>query len=181
MSFPSFSTGEVLTAADMNAVGLWKVAEFSTTSGVAVTSPTVFSSVYDNYRIVISNMESSSPGGGYYLALGSSITGANHYQGGFFVTPPGGTVVGWSRNASATLIIGTSNGGAKFGTSFDICGPNLPSLTHFPQLTGYSENGALGTSSGLQNSTTQFTTFTLGSAGATFSSGTVSVYGYKKG
>jgi hypothetical protein len=181
MSFPSFATGEVLTAADMNAVGLWKVAEFSTTSGVAVTSPTVFSSVYDNYRIVISNMESSSPGGGYYLALGSATLGSAHFQGGFYVTPPSSTLNGYSRNSTDRLIIGTSNAGGKFGTSFDICGPNLPSITHFPQLTGYAENGALGVSSGLQNSTTQFTTFTVSAAGATFSSGTVSVYGYKKG
>jgi hypothetical protein len=181
MTFPVFSAGEVLRAQDMNAVGLWKIAQFSTTSGVAVTSPTVFSSEYDNYRIVISDMQSSSPGGGYYLALGSAALGSNHFQGGFFVTPPGTALNGYSRNGTDRLIIGTSNAGGKFGTSFDICGPNLPSITHFPQLTGYSENGALGVSSGLQNSTTQFTTFTLSSAGATFSSGTVSVYGYKKG
>jgi hypothetical protein len=181
MTYPVFAASDVLGAADMNAVGMWKIAEFSTTSGVAVTSPTVFSSVYDNYRIVISNMESSSPGGGYYFALGSATLGSAHFQGGFFVTPPSSTLNGYSRNSTDRLIIGTSNTGGKFGTSFDICGPNLPSITHFPQLTGYAENGALGVSSGLQNSTTQFTTFTLSSAGATFSSGTVSVYGYKKG
>jgi len=53
MSFPSFATGEVLTAADMNAVGLWKTAAvtFSGSSGVEVQN--CFSSNYTNYKVLI--------------------------------------------------------------------------------------------------------------------------------
>ena len=53
MTYPSFSAGEVLTAADMNAVGMWKVATvtFSGSSGVEVQN--CFSSAYSNYFIQI--------------------------------------------------------------------------------------------------------------------------------
>ncbi len=49
MTYPSFSAGDILTAADMNAVGLWLVK--TQTVGTAVASVTVtdaFSSTYDN-------------------------------------------------------------------------------------------------------------------------------------
>jgi len=178
---PDFTTGAVLTASQMNAVGLWKVAEFSTTSGTAVTSPTVFSSDYDNYRIVITGMQSASPGGGYYLAMGSSSSGSQHYMGGFYVNTSTPSVTAIGRNNLGNWIIGTGDSGQKFSTAFDVCSPNLATRTNLPVVNMYSENAFIGVGAGLQNSTTQFTTFTLSSAGAAFSSGTVTVYGYKKG
>jgi len=49
MTYPSFTSGDILTAADMNAVGLWLVK--TQTVGTAVSSVQVtgaFSSTYDN-------------------------------------------------------------------------------------------------------------------------------------
>jgi hypothetical protein len=162
-----------------NPTGLEYITQFSTSSGTSVTSPTVFSSTYANYKIVISNMESSSPGGGYYLTMGSSSSGSNHYMGGFYVNLGASTMTTIARNGSASWIIGTGNTGQKFSTSFDICSPNLAAVTNLPVANMYAEQGFIGVGAGLQYSTTQFTTFTLSSAGATFSSGTVRVYGYR--
>jgi len=185
MAIKTFTTGEVLTAADTNTYlansGLVYVGQFSTTSGTAVTSPTVFSSTYDNYRIVINNMESGSPGGGYYLAMGSSSSGSQHYMGGFYVNTGVPAITPIGRSNLGNWIIGTGDAGQKFSTALDICSPNLASRTNLPVVNMYSENGFIGVGAGHQNSTTQFTTFTLSSAGATFSSGTITVYGYRKG
>ena len=68
MSFPSFSAGEVLTAADMNAVGLWKIAE-GTLSGTATNFANVFSSTYDNYVITLSAVSFSGAGDLYWQWL----------------------------------------------------------------------------------------------------------------
>lgn len=55
MTFPSFSVGEVLTAADMNAVGLWEVKSENTvtaTNGAPYGVQSVFTSNFRNYRLM---------------------------------------------------------------------------------------------------------------------------------
>jgi hypothetical protein len=53
MPVPDFSPGEVLTAAAMDSIGLWKVGEF-TASGTsrALVCDNVFTSDYENYLVV---------------------------------------------------------------------------------------------------------------------------------
>ena len=63
---PVFTTGAVLTAAQMNAVGLWEVASASF-SGITAASPLVLSNVlttdYPHYKIVMSWTQATA--GGY--------------------------------------------------------------------------------------------------------------------
>jgi len=51
---PDFTTGQVLTAAQMNAVGLWLI-KTQTLNAVSNDITDVFTSDYDSYRVVISN------------------------------------------------------------------------------------------------------------------------------
>jgi hypothetical protein len=53
MTFPVFASGDVLNASDMNAVGLWKLSETNFTTVASVSLNNVFTSDYDNYRILI--------------------------------------------------------------------------------------------------------------------------------
>jgi hypothetical protein len=55
MTYPSFSAGEVLRAADMNAVGMWKVAS-TTFNGAGFSINNCFTSDFLNYRVVISGI-----------------------------------------------------------------------------------------------------------------------------
>jgi hypothetical protein len=48
---PDFSVGQVLTAAQMNAVGIWKVDETSFSAQTGVNIDNVFTADYRNYRI----------------------------------------------------------------------------------------------------------------------------------
>jgi hypothetical protein len=63
---PDFTTGQVLTAAQMNAVGLWEVASASFTS-ITAAAPLVLSNVfttdYPHYKIVMSWTQATA--GGY--------------------------------------------------------------------------------------------------------------------
>jgi len=74
MSYPSFNVGEVLTAADMNAVGLWLVK--TQTIGTSVSSVQVtsaFSANYDNYLIILAG--GSGTQAGLRMTLGATTTG----------------------------------------------------------------------------------------------------------
>ena len=51
MGYPSFTTGEVLTAADMNAVGLWRMIPTSVTTGATVSGAQVTLAGQTNYTI----------------------------------------------------------------------------------------------------------------------------------
>lgn len=56
---PDFSVGQVLTAAQMNAVGLWLISSGTSSGTTAYNYDGVFTSDYENYRIVLSAIETS--------------------------------------------------------------------------------------------------------------------------
>jgi hypothetical protein len=96
---PTFSSGTVLTAAQMNAVGLWLVK--TQTIGNAVSSVAVtnaFSTDYDNYKIIISGGASSAQAF-LTLQLGASATG--YYYANSGVTYAGVAFVGGASNTTS--------------------------------------------------------------------------------
>jgi hypothetical protein len=89
MPVPDFSPGEVLTAAAMDSIGLWKIAEVNLT-GTTVNIVGCFSSSFDAYRIVISNakcagalvagaqmLNGTTPNASTYNSQRSSVQGAS--------------------------------------------------------------------------------------------------------
>jgi hypothetical protein len=64
MTYPSFSVGEVLTAADMNAVGLWKIktATVASAADSGTAFQSIFSSSYDSYKIVCHTLTAATNG-----------------------------------------------------------------------------------------------------------------------
>jgi hypothetical protein len=146
MTYP-WSSGEVLTAADLNAyAGLILVK--TQTIGTAVSSVTVtdaFSSTFDNYRIIV--------GGGTQSAsttiefrLGSSTTG---YYG--FLTygdSSASTVLGANlNNANSLAFVGGAVNGQRSHISCDVIGPNIAAYTKILNGT-YQNGGAYGTMQG---------------------------------
>ena len=178
MTYPTFNSGDVLTAAEMNAVGLWLVK--TQTIGTAVSSVTVtgaFSADYDNYKIIVSGgvgSTSSSIG----LRLSASATG--YYAG----------LIYGSYSGSAVNFIGTNNGAsfsfAGVGTTNSLTA-NIELLNPFAaKTTGISNayidsatTGSAGTVTGFHNSATSHTAFTLLVGSGTITGGTIKVYGYR--
>lgn len=193
MGYPNFNSGDILTATDMNAVGLWRVNTCTVTSvggtaatasngvitiGTSNTSITVnnaFSSLYDNYLIQLNggvcstNVEIS-------LRMG---TAATNYNWGLVYTT----------YATATALAIRASGGSSWqyvgrGTtstltmSCEVRGPNLAKPTYFS--APYVAEDATGSIGGIHTDTTQHTSFTIFPQLGNLTGGTIRVYGYNK-
>jgi hypothetical protein len=188
MAIKTFTTGEVLTAADTNTYlansGLVYITTTTATSGTTLNISNCFSSTYDNYRVLISNYL---PTGGSALTLqlgtGSALA-SGYYWAGVYVSAytASPTVTGYGgSNVSIyeTQIVGDgTNQGAG---NLEIYSPNLAVRTSImtqgvDARTGANPRVAI---TGFQNTNTQFTSLHL-TSGATISNLTVTVYGYRK-
>jgi hypothetical protein len=179
MAYPSFSAGEVLTAADMNAVGLWLIK--TQTVGSAVSSVQVtgaFSSTYNNYIItwVDGTVSANSDIG---IQLGASTTG--YYQFLNYGQSNTSTPLGAGRNNQVNFAwIGGGTAGQAGHARVEVFGPNLARYTKF--LGGaYQNDNIYGTTVGEHRVATAYTDFTLAPGIGTMTGGTIRVYGYKNG
>jgi hypothetical protein len=183
---PVFSAGAVLTAAQMNAVGLWLIDEVSLTT-ITNNISNVFSSDFDNYRIVMSGLNNASTTTrqiSIRLRTSSDDTSANYYgQIQFAYGAAIGGIVSQNATTSAELFSMSQSTPAGNSATFDICGPETATLTTwYGQRWAYQANVATfvaGTFWGCMNTSTQYTGFSI--IGNTDNlSGTVRVYGYRK-
>jgi hypothetical protein len=174
---PDFSVAQVLTAAHMNAVGLWLVK--TQTIGTAVTDVTVtdaFSADYDAYKIIVTGGVASA-GGALELQLGTTTTG--YYSGSLGITyATAAATNGADNNASRWTVVGSMNT-SSLNMNIDLMGPFLTENTFmFGQgLTGTTA-GRLVT--GILNDTTSYTGFKIyATSPQTLTGGTIRVYGYR--
>lgn len=174
---PDFVAGNVLTAAQMNKIGLWLIK--SETIGSAVASVTVtdaFSADFNNYKIVVSGGAASTPTT-LRVTLGSTAT--NYYVGATGYTFAGAASTDNAANANFA-ILGYGNGNTIFA-NFEVFQPFGAKYTI---LTGdfmvpdtstglYQRRGAM-----LAN-TTSYTDFTITNTSGTLTGGTIEIYGYR--
>jgi hypothetical protein len=179
MTFPSFTSGEVLRAADMNAVGLWLVK--TVTIGAGVTSVPVtgaFSADYDNYLVTLTGTQGSTTAD-LSLQLGATNTG---YFGNIIYSIPSSTTVfclGVNNGVSIPYIAGLDPVGQTAAT----ININAPFATRNTAVTcpytGGGTNRAFGNFSGFVNNALSYTAFTLLAGAGTMTGGTIRVYGYR--
>jgi hypothetical protein len=174
---PDFTTGAVLTAAQMNGVGLWKVGETSFASNLA-TVDGCFSANYDNYLVVLSATTTGSPTTWDLIFR----TGAGDYTASAYVWQNSGfTTAALYARQTAT---GTSaqvlqdTGGDIYSMNITINNPFSNSINttyhHQGQLGGtVSVNGA-----GRVTNNTSFTGLKIRFNGST-STGQIKIYGYR--
>lgn len=179
MSYPSFSAGDVLTAADMNAVGLWLVK--TQTVGSAVSSVTVtsaFSADFDNYKITYTGGTGSTQQD-LRIQLGSTTTGYASlliYSG--WVDTPTISLAGEDNGASWLYPGGSSTEGAYMNC--DILVPYLSMRTTISApFVAASTGRSGGFFTGYLANTTSYTAFTLSPNTGTITGGTIRVYGYR--
>ena len=139
MAVKTFTTGEVLTAADTNTYlansGLVYISDTAFSASSAVNVSNVFSSTYENYRIMISWLQNTSPanltmklrdsGGDISTNYGSNMSG-QYYNSGV------STFAGYNNTANETqtsIFIGQSAATYYGYTLFDIFSPNLAVAT----------------------------------------------------
>jgi len=177
MTYPSFASGDVLNASDMNAVGLWLVK--TQTVGSAVSSVTVtsaFSSTYENYLITLTG-GTQSASTSLNLRLGASTTG--YYQFLNYGVSNTSTPLGVGQdNANNLSWVGGGNAGQASHVRVEVFGPNLAAYTKFSG--GAYQNGSnYGTMVGEHRVATAYTSFDIIPATGTLTGGTIRVYGYR--
>jgi hypothetical protein len=183
MAIKTFTTGEVLTAADTNTYlansGLVYIS--STTVGTAVASVTVssaFSSTYDNYKITYSG----GAGSGLLslgISLGASITGYSSVVNYALFSATGTPVSTGDNNAAKWGFVGYASTNYSSMT-FDLMGPFLAKYTTYGPAA-WAAVTVSGTSSGIHTVATSYTGFTISPDAGTLTGGTITVYGYRKG
>ena len=187
MPVPVFSTGEVLTAANMNAVGLWKISSGSITA-VSSTNyariQTAFSSSYDNYRLIVNGTGSAA--GSITIRLGNSNTPAQtNYQ---FAVPY------WYPTAGSDGVIRSSTSSTTFfnlgfystvrtSITCDILRPFAAETTQFVGAGTGQANSTLGNALyslfGYHDTATSYSELFIGTNGTTTFTGTYALYGYR--
>jgi hypothetical protein len=171
---PDFTSGAVLTAAQMNAVGLWLVKTQTVGTGVSsVTVTGAFTTDYDNYLIVDSG-GSSSVDGPYRLTFGSSATA--YYWALIYASFLGGAVNLDAGNNSTSW--GFAGGSATRNGLIEVNNPFLATNTEIRSRVRYST--VYGNNVGIHAVASSFTSFTLTPASGTMTGGTIRVYGYRK-
>jgi len=176
---PDFTTGQVLTAAQMNAVGLWLIKE--QTIGSAVSSVTVtdaFSTDFDAYKVIVTGGVGST-GVLLYAQLGASTTA--YVWSLAYMTFGTSTVAGGTSAAGG----GPNFANAGYATT-NALDMNIelvnPSLAKYTFIQGQSWNWASGSAigySGAHRVATAYTDLVIGIGAGTMTGGTIRVYGYR--
>jgi hypothetical protein len=173
MPVPDFSPGEVLTAAAMDSIGLWKIATVPLTSGSRVTVSNCFSSSYTNYRVVGSFNRTAGATAYAFIEMPPG-SAANMTMSGFYSTWNSPTRSG--DNGAAGYLFFTAAGANSF--VMDIYAPNLPQSTYV-QTQGSSMDYITKTDVKVANNTV-FTSFDFLVGAGTFTGGSLEIYGYRK-
>jgi hypothetical protein len=187
MAIKTFTTGEVLTASDTNTYlansGLVYVTSTSVGTGTTLTISNVFTSTYDNYRIIFSGLRVGS--GTIFittqLRAASTTTTTGYYDSRLEVDLAGVLVGAGNTNGGTwnTCIVGDAT--RSSGASFDLFNPNNAAETSYngAGLDARTTGAPYRAGGGFQNSTTQFDGIVF-TATNNFAAGTVAVYGYRK-
>lgn len=199
MPVPVFSVGEVLTAANMNAVGLWRVTTCTVSSvggtaatasngvvtigsgNTSVTVSNAFSADFDHYRIILAG-GSGSNASGMSFKLGSS--GSGYYSAQAYVTYAADGVGGYVRdnNAATWQNIGGSfpNGLALDITLFNPFSSTLRTGLAINSRVDYRTDGAGSlVGNGYHNSAASYSSFTISPGVGSMTGGTLRVYGFR--
>lgn len=192
--------GDVLTAAFWNSnvrdnisdhesrilkIGLTHIKTVTMTAAASTDVTSVFSSTYQNYRVIINASTSYAPGGDplklNMLSGTTPLTASSYYYAatGFNST---GSIATDAGNAVAYGVVGVASqsGVGKSCSSIDICNPNAGSdYISYTSQTGFWSGGVwfCRSYSGLIAQNVAYDGFRISSPASTFT-GTIRVYGY---
>lgn len=198
MGYPSFAVGDVLTASDMNAVGLWRITPTVSGTGMALSGSeivmtdvtagevrSIFSSSYRHYRVIFVHNASTTMSMKIEMLSGTN-------------TVESGTVYRWAStgytsqgnayndgNTGTTSFTYASQGGSSdAGTGYlviDFINPNAVARTWISTIGAFEWTGDIvykRDQSVLVDTATQYTGFKVTPSAGNID-GWISVYGYK--
>lgn len=193
---PVFVSGSILTAAQMNQVGMWKITPTVSGTGTAINSDgdviltaapkpfiTAFSADFLNYRVFYTL--TAFTGGSSAIQMQPSIanvpnTVAANYRNVGYETPYAGGAAGTVANngASSAFNFGRVEGGGNFSSvTADFCSPfiNTQYLSYNSQ---FRDNANAGIQNGVLIVTTSYDGFAIFTNAVNTLTGVVQVFGY---
>jgi hypothetical protein len=169
-------TGNQISQVDRPAGLVFIKSQAIGTGTSSLTISDVFSAEFDNYRILISNVDCGAGSQDFKLTLGSTVTG--YYATQEYNLPTSSTTGKIYQNNAAYWGVGFT------GTLDDAC---MSIELHAPYLSKYTTvhslwqgNGYDGSTSGTLTNTTSYTSFTLVPGTTSMASGMIRVYGYRQ-
>ena len=184
MAIQTFTSGQILTAADTNTYlansGLVYIMSQTVGSGVSsVTVSSAFSTDYDNYKILYTGgTQSAAQDVG--MRLGSTTTG---YYGARLSVFYNADTLNYGRNDNSASwgFVGT---GSTVGAycNFELLNPFTATRTivNAPTIANTVSGSIAGSFNGFLDNATSYTAFTLIPTSSTLTGGTITVYGYRK-
>jgi hypothetical protein len=182
---PDFSAGQILTAAQMNKIGMWHIATVTGGNGAAsVPVADVFSADFTDYKITISG-GTIATAQNLRMRLGATATG---YYGGYTLTPwntGGSTLSGGDNGATYWTQIAYQSASNGADGNITLSNPYEAVRTGFYlQHSQYSTAAGAGSivGAGFLNNATSYTGFTLYTTSGNWTADvTITVYGYNPG
>jgi len=148
------------------------------TIGSAVSSVAVlgcFTTLYDNYKIIVSGGAGSTSNIILRLQLGSVNTG---YYSNFIYAPyAAGSVLSVANNNGANFNYAGNADGVSINANIEISSPFITEQKMFSAT--YYDTASTGRTQGILSSTSSITDFTLSLSTGTLTGGTIRVYGFK--
>jgi hypothetical protein len=141
---PTFSSGAVLTAAQMNKIGLWLVAGGTVTAGSSFDLTSVFTSDYDSYKLVLTQIRTAAGTPSIQLRLLATSTPATTgYYWGVTRVDIGAVAISVSvgNNAAQFDTQAIQNGAVSGMMSCEI---HSPLATQYTSLNGQSVDSRAG-------------------------------------
>lgn len=183
MGYPTFVSGDVLGAADMNAVALWKVtsASFSAVGTVNVNS--CFTSSYTNYRVIVKlSASSTNQAVSMRMRVSGADSSASYYFSGLASLFSADTTAYFPRSnnaTAATVMISQATGTRSL--VLDVMNPQLAENTYFHGAYTDFNAGVNYSVGGMHAVATAYDGFTLiaGAGGGATITGSYAIYGYK--
>jgi hypothetical protein len=179
MTYPTFASGDVLNASDMNAVGLWLVKSQTVGSGVSsVTVTGAFSADYDNYKILYTGGVGSTAS---TFALQLKTSGGSVSSTGYFYGTYGWTYAGAAANANgsnaASFAFGGAGDPAWVTMNVELQSPFGSRYTVMSSQVAYASY--VVTSNCVHALASSYADFTITPSAGTLTGGTIRVYGYR--
>jgi hypothetical protein len=177
MPVPVFAVGEVLTAANMNQIGMYvvKTQSISATPAQTVVVTDAFSADYDNYLITISGSSVSSQARIRMTINGS--TGSTYRHGGWRSSYGAAVIDSEQANNTTSWSIALADTGL-FAASIQVFNPQKAAATFFSASS--SGLGFAYFQSGVDTNSAASTGFTLDpDSTVTLANGVIRVYGFR--
>lgn len=190
MAVKTFAAGEVLTASDTNTYlnngGLVYITEQAVTSGATLSFNNVFTSTYENYRILFYEFQPATAGNSLRLRMraGGTDASTNDYYYAFNGLYVDGSTANNFSSAASSIDIGLYNSANTIAINYaavDVFGPARTVRT-FMNVNSSLYNAQFGCRNGIaeHNLTNAYDGFTVFPLAGNISNLRIKIYGYRQ-